>query len=124
MTTKKAFEAWAWPILRKYQSILLIQDHNLTFEYDDTMRGGTLMEHANRYPYKETNITYGDTAIRYFKDKKHNDLRGVLIHELCHSVTDPLYVKACNRYATIDDLADERERLTDHIANVVLKLGV
>ena len=120
----KDFEKWALPIVRKYQKILLLEDHLLTFEQSNTVEGGITMHHLFMYPYKETCIQYGSDALAMWKRKDKKTLKEVIIHELCHSVTDPLYGKATNRFIGRDELNDERERLTDHIANIIVKLEV
>lgn len=121
MSTMTAFEKWAQPILKKYQKILLLDDHTLTFSYDSKLKNDTFMEHDFNYPYKITDIRYGDTALKYFKEKKYKRLKEILIHELCHSLTDPLYEYAYTRFTTKDALSNERERLTDHITNIIIK---
>jgi len=44
------------------------------------------------------------------------------MHEMFHVVTDKLYAKAGSRFVGNGELEDEREQLTDHLANIVLKL--
>lgn len=122
--SKKEFHSWAEKMLDRYQKILLLQDHHLIFEYDENIKGGTLMTHANSYPYKTTYIRYGDKVMEYWDVRDKDYLRACLIHELCHSITDPLYINATERYITIETLANERERLTDHIANIIMSLKV
>lgn len=121
---KKDFQKWGLSVAKKYQKILLLDDHSLTFEYQKEISAGAAMHHLWRYPYKETIIQYSDYALNLWKEKKKDELKAIIIHELCHSVTDPLYGKACSRYIAKDDLEDERERLTDHLANVIMKSGV
>jgi hypothetical protein len=108
------------PILKKYQKTLLLTDHILSFDYDDDMDSHVLFQHGFSYPYKNTAITYGKSAVDKWEKKEYSEMREGLIHELCHSITDPLYSKATDRYVTKDCLRDERERLTDHIANVIV----
>ena len=118
----KQFEAWALPILKKYQAVLLLQDHTLDLTYrKELVTENTLMEHGFNYPYKHIGIHYGNKAVEYFKNKNKKELYDCLIHELCHSVTDPLYNVAYERFLTRDALTNERERLTDHIANIIIK---
>jgi len=80
------------------------------------------MEHDCNYPYKTMSIWYGDTALKYFQDKKYQELTQGLIHELCHALTFPLFDNAQARYVTEETLKNENERLTDHIANIIIKL--
>ena len=116
----KKLEKWALPILKRYQKLLLLTDHILTFEYDENIESGVLFQHAFSYPYKNTIVAYGKSAIERWNEKQYQELKNGLIHELCHSITDPLYSKATDRYVTKDCIRDERERLTDHIANVIV----
>lgn len=69
------------------------------------------------YPYLEPVLKFSDTAIQEWKD-------GVLkpkavLHELCHTLTDPLYFKAVKRYTTEGEISDERERLTEKLAVIL-----
>lgn len=120
----KEFEKWAKKNLAKLQSVLLLHDHVVSFEYDGEMTSPTLMQHGFNYPYKTTAIYYGDTALKKWAAKEKEELYNCLIHELCHSVTDPLYAKATSRYVSRGEVEDERERLTDHIANILVNLKV
>jgi hypothetical protein len=118
---QKEFEAWALPILKKYQKILLLTDHALTFKYDKakTDENEAAMTHDYAYPYKETRICYSDNSLEDFKKGERQELKKMLIHELCHSLTDPLYGAGFDRFITKNTLNNERERLTDHIANII-----
>lgn len=124
MAKHQKLEKWAKPILIKYQKLLLLTDHKLTFEYSKDVEDSTSMHHLYRYPYKETVIQYGKSAIESFDKKEFDDLKHILVHELCHSLTDPLYSKAVNRYVSKDEILDEREALTDHIANIIYNFKV
>jgi len=116
--THKDFEKWALPVLQKIQKKLLLEDyHPLTIKYRKEMTA--YAECAIRYPYKSIEIRYSTSL---FEDWcKGEDVKNELTHEMCHVVTDPFYCKAVSRYLGKDELEDERERLTDHIANIVLK---
>lgn len=120
----KDFQKWGLATAKKYQKLLLLDDHNLTFEYQKEISAGASMHHLWRYPYKETIIQYSHEAIKLWNDKKKDELKAIIIHELCHSLTDPLYGKATSRYISQGDMEDERERLTDHLANVIVKAGL
>jgi len=118
------FEIWAKRILDKYENILLLGDHDVVFKRHE-ISGDAYMEHAFHYPYKTTEIRYDERALKDFEDKKnHEFLRKVLVHELCHSITDPLYNTAYDRFTSKEVLENERERLTDHIANIILRLKI
>ena len=42
-----------------------------------------------------------------------------MVHEFCHLLTDGLYTKATKRFASKDEIENERERLTDHITRAI-----
>lgn len=116
----KAFEAWAMPVLQKLQTVMLLHDHApLKIELKQKMKA--LAEFQISYPYKSLHIRYSPDVLEMFEKKEFEELKGVLSHELSHALTDPLYCKATNRYVGKQEIEDERERLTDHIANIVLK---
>ena len=80
----------------------------------------TMMQIAFSYPYMYVKIFYFDKTI---KDWINGDnLISHITHELCHMITDPLYAKALERFASRQEIEDERERLTDYISNIVCKL--
>ena len=121
---RKEFDTWARKIIQKYQPILLVSDHTFDIEFKEKLARSSLFEHSTMYPYKTCYIMYGETAMMYWKEGNKEELRQGLIHELCHDITDPMYVVASARYATEDQLLNERERLTDHIANIIVHLKV
>ena len=114
------FEKWALTVLKKYQKILLLDDHTLSFKYRPLAKD-IVMEHDCNYPYKDASIWYGDMALEWWKKKKHEDLKQVMIHELCHAIVFPLAEVAGSRFVTRETVDNEMERLTDHIANVIIK---
>lgn len=124
MKDRKEFEKWVHKVVDKYRKVLLVQDHTFSIQYVENLRSSSLMEHANMYPYKTCHLKYGEAAMRYWRDGDKEELRQCLIHELCHDITDPLYMAGTERYTTIDAIANERERLTDHIANIIIALEV
>lgn len=114
----KQFEQWAMKKLKKIQKVLLLQDfHPLELEPSCTKAS----ESEIHYPYKTITIRYSDDLLDDFKKKKYEKVIGVLVHEMCHPITDGLYSKAVSVFRTKDEVEDERERLTDAIANIVLK---
>ena len=55
--------------------------------------------------------------------KNKESLPPFVVHELCHLITDPLYVKASQRYVGDKEIEAERERITDTICNIVLRIS-
>lgn len=123
MKKQKQFEKWVWEVLRKYHKILLLDNHGLNLEYDKDMKD-CYATHTLRFPYKETEVNYSSELYELWEQGKLEDTKAILIHELCHSLTDPLYCKAVDRYVTKDEIHERREELTDHLANIIVKLSV
>lgn len=115
----KRFEAYALPILKKIAKILLVEDYApLTIRYGVQNKEASA-ECGNSYPYKSIHIKYSDDLVKDWKEGE--DVIPTLVHEMCHPLTDALYVKGTIRFASRQEIEDERERLTDHIANIILK---
>ena len=112
------FEKWALPKLKQLQKILLLEDfHPLQIEPSET----EATQSQFHYPYKTITIRYSKGLIEYFEEKNYEKCLNIICHEMCHPITDGLYCKAANTFRTRDEVEDERERLTDHIANIVTK---
>jgi hypothetical protein len=118
---KKNFEKWSLPILKKYQKILLLEDHKLFLKYGK-LRPDSILEHETNYPYKTSNILFDETALTFFKDGKLEELESAIIHELVHLITDPLHETAQQRYTNERELEELNERAVDHITNIIIKL--
>ena|SRR3990167_1287371 len=118
MTDHQKFEKWAMPILKKLQKVLLLEHFTpLELEY----KKGEGSECQFYYPYQTITVRYNDKLINDFKNKNYKHVTSILAHEMCHPLTDGLYAKASSTYRNKDEIGDERERLTDHIANIILK---
>lgn len=113
---EKQYEKWIREMFNKYKSVLFIEKYHLKMEKKDT---GYLASEFN-YPYLDINIFYTEKSFKdWKKDKKDHERR--MIHEFCHTITDPFYCCSTDRYVTKPQLEDARERLTDHIAQIVNK---
>lgn len=118
---QKAFEKWSISVLENLARVLLLEDfHPIEISYKK------LDQEINAecdfiYPYKSICIYYGDNLLEDFSKKDYTKVKNSLAHEMCHPLTDPIYSKAITRYASRNEISDERERLTDHIANIVLR---
>jgi len=116
--TYKDFERHCYAIIEHFVPILLLQRH--TFELKKGVNNQeALMECVFNYPYLNVTINYSEKAFE--KWKKGEDVTPYVVHEMCHPITDPLYAKATDRYASRNEITDEREMLTDLICNIVLQ---
>lgn len=117
----KVFEKWALPKLYKIQKILLLEHFApLDLEPSETEAS----ECQFNYPYQTITIRYSKSVLSDFYNKNYQRVIGVLIHEMSHCLTDALYAKATTQWTSRSEIEDEREKLTDHIANIVLKANL
>jgi len=120
----KELEKWALPILRKYQKVLLLDDYILKFRFSKGVDDEDQMHSLIRYPYKDIIIEYGAVAKDLWKKKMKQELKETLIHELAHTITNPLFEKARLRYTSHNELRDANEFMVDHITNIIVKNGL
>ena len=78
-----------------------------------------------RYPYTDSDIFYGSRFETDFKEKRYSqeEFERMILHEMLHQLTDPLYTKATSRWCSQQEIEDERERLTDRIATIIFNLA-
>lgn len=117
----KKFEQWALPIIKKITKVLLVEHfYPVKLEWQERIRDGATAGFAFSHPYQSLTILYTDGLLKDWKNDK-NDAIMVLTHEVCHALTDPLYNAGFMRFSSKEQIEDEREKLTDHLANIVLK---
>jgi len=118
LENEKQFKEYVTKVINDYIPVLLLQRY--TFEIrKGKLNKKCLFECSLCYPYLNACIFYSEST---FKDwEKGIDLTSHIVHEMCHIVTDPLYSKATHRYVTKNEIEEERELLTDHICNIILK---
>jgi len=116
---KKEYEAWVAKLWEKYKTPLKLNHFRPTIVYVADL--DARMECTFRYPYLDNDIKYGDHALEQYKENK-KEAEATVVHEFCHMLTAPLYAKATSRYVAKEEIEDERERLTDHLANIIVDL--
>lgn len=113
------FESEIKKLIEKWVPVLLIQRHTFEVKYGTESKTAYL-EFIYNYPYLNQTICYSDKAFNEWAEGKN--IEPYILHEICHCLTDPIYSKACDRYIGKNEIEDERERLTDHICNILLKI--
>lgn len=116
--TEKEFESWANDILKRLQTILLLDSFTLQ---PIEKSGSKASESKLNYPYRDIQIRYSEDLFKDWENEKFNDAIQVLIHEMVHPLTDPLYCVSMDRFVSRDQIENEREGLTDYIANIVIR---
>ena len=115
------FEKWAIPFIKKVAKVVLVEHfYPVKIEWQKEIRGNAIAAFNFTHPYQWLIIQYTDRLVEEWK-KSNDYAKNVLTHEVCHALTDPLYNAGWQRFTGKDQLEDEREKLTDHIANIVLK---
>jgi len=115
--TKRDFIKWIKKEIERLKPILGLEIYEIkVVEKQDI---GYLDVKFN-YPYIDTTIGFNNNA---YLDWKIGELRAdVVLHELLHMITDPLYAKAVTRYVGKQEIEDERERLTDTLTGIIRRL--
>lgn len=113
----KDFIKWIKAQISFYSPILNIVGQDIEVEFDESVN---FMEISFTYPYLEPTIRFSEKSFGEWQMGKMKKDR--ILHELCHILTDPLYCKATYRYASKDEINDERERLTDTICIIIKNL--
>lgn len=112
--TEKDFINWIKKQIDFYKPYLDINLQNIEVKKDDTSEYLCI---TCTYPYLEPTVYFVDKTFENWKKGKLPKER--ILHELCHILTDPLYVKAVTRYVSTKEIEDERERLTDKICIIL-----
>lgn len=102
----------------KYAPILFIDKYHLTSRLSTKEEGYYLASRFN-YPYLDITIIYSGDAIENLQ-KDPMKLKRQIIHEFCHVITDPFY-SVCMGYSTKEQIENERERMVDHISQIINK---
>jgi len=120
--TSGDFEKHIKGLIDKYSKILPVS--HLKFDIKKMTEGDNdaYMQCASNYPYLDPTIYYSDRSLNDFiAGKDFEDIETSVVHEMIHPLTEPLYIKATQRYITHTDINHERERLTDLITHLVYK---
>lgn len=118
MKKEKELKKWIILMYQKYKATLFIEKYHLKCRTPEKGEDYYLASKFN-YPYLDITIIY---SAEFLKDWEKNkiDAERRIIHEFCHTITDPFY-QCANNYPSKERLHDERERMTDHIAQIVNK---
>lgn len=115
------FESFVQEQWFKWSPILMLGNHTLSLKPIVDPSDDDYLSVCLRYPYLDQRIQYAPSAVKKFRENP-NEFVCDLVHEFCHFLTDPLYVKATQRCVSHNEIESERERLTDHIQRIVTQL--
>lgn len=118
MKQEKQLIKWIEEMYHKYKATLFIEKYHLKCRLKKQDEYYYLASKFN-YPYLDITIIYSeDFAKDWQKNKRDAERR--IIHEFCHVITDPFY-QVTTAWPTKQALEEARERMTDHIAQIVNK---
>ena len=89
----------------------------ITCKLDNTV--SYLSCHIN-HPYLNVCINYSNKVVEEYKEGK--DISEHILHELCHIITEPMYLLCFERFISQNEIEDTRERCTDHISTIVFRI--
>lgn len=110
------YEKWIKQMYEKYKSILFIEKYHFRVGKGKETE---YLESEFNYPYLDAKILWSEKSLKDWQKNKEDAERRI-IHEFCHIITDPFYATVL-KFPTRQDIEYERERLTDHIAQIVNK---
>lgn len=116
--TKKEKIKKATDLIDFWKPKLNLSDWDISFSIVPNNDDNSIAEVSVQCPYKRAHIYIQDGAF-----EKPNDISHIVKHELCHCITEPLYVYCVDLlndkkrdHASIND---QREMMTEHIAKIV-----
>lgn len=112
----KKYEVWIREMFDKYKSVLFLEKYHFRVEFG---KDADFLQSEFNYPYLDIKIIYSKKSVEHWKEDK-SDAERRMIHEFCHTITDPMYNIVLD-WPTKKQIERERERLTDHIAQIVNK---
>ena len=113
------FCKWVFDIFDKYKRILYVEHFIFSMVQDTSVEYAAM---SLGYPYLSAKFRFNTKVVTDWQNGYKPHVERVIVHELCHVLTDPLYCKAISRFIDKESVEDERERLTDHFTNVVYNL--
>lgn len=116
--SKLNFEQWIKKCVDYYSPIIGVDLHEITIKKQEDEK--YLMSIKCTYPYLDPTLYYSKESEELWK--KGELKKDIILHELCHIITDKLYCKAISRFVSRDEIEDERENLTDTISAIIRKL--
>lgn len=113
---KKAVER----LVNKYQKLLLLNNWTIDVKVSKELQVDNASARVtyNNPDYKMVCIEIYQAAFM-----QPNSLEHIIVHELCHCLTEKIYLIAHNflngHFRTPDEINERREELTEHIAKII-----
>ena len=126
---KKKYMAFCRRIAYELQPKMFLNLYGIDFEYcwqeKDTDKHNdncVTAEIKTNHRYYSAHLKLYPSTFEMFKKGKRERVAEVIVHELCHIITDPLY-KIANEGSsnnTMPFIEDVREQTTQHLTNIMM----
>jgi len=121
MITKKDLKQKIEKCVQEAQEDMFLQNWDIIVYYDNKIDSVGQCERDREY--LRAWITFNlDKVFEDYKTFKENSLKSYCYHEVAHILIKELEFLATCRYIGEEEISTERERLTESIARIILKL--
>ena len=121
MINKKELKQKIEKCVKEAQEDMNLQKWNIIVYYDNDIR--TVGQCERDREYLRAWITFNlDKVLKDYKIGKEDTLKLHCYHEVAHILTYELEFLASSRYVAEEEIETERERLTEGITRIILKL--
>jgi len=119
--TEKDFVAFLEKRISHWKKLLFLERYTFSIQRK-TRQSDSYMEIHVNYPYLNPALYYSKESLNDFiQNKDKEQLENAIVHEMIHTITEPLFDKSIRRFVSKDEMNDEREILTDLITSIAIK---
>jgi len=119
--TEKDFVAFLEKRISHWKKLLFLERYTFSIQRK-TRQSDSYMEIHVNYPYLNSALYYSKESLNDFiQNKDKEQLENAIVHEMIHTITEPLFDKSIRRFVSKDEMNDEREILTDLITSIAIK---
>lgn len=114
-------EKWIRAQIKEYCDALNLHMYELySLEHTDNVDDNVTLQIYCNYPYVTYRVQYTDLTIKMFKEKRLDNLRSAVMHEVIHLALQEFSSKAATK-STQRELDHAEERFVDHMTVALRK---
>jgi len=122
----KTFKDYIEDLVNYWKPKLLLHHYDISFKYQDKQKANVDTDAAIIVSdrYLQGTITIFPQLLKAWKEKNYKDIENTIVHEICHIITDNLFMGA-HKYSPeiFHDLLDhENEKLVQMITNIFISM--
>lgn len=112
-------------IINSHRGKVFGHSYNIVIKYAleeakvDSIGKQTIAEIDIDITYESAKITVYKHMLDKWNNKEYEDIENIILHELCHLVTEPMYEAALDRYTSAAEIEHSREWLTERINKII-----